>query len=68
MTPINRPQNAPSIPGEAAATVPMPARRLSAELIFESVVAGYIHDISERHHPVPRGRDRLARAGALALS
>ena len=68
MTSLNRPHNHASGPNEAAADEQRRTRRLSPQLIFDAVVAGYIRDISDRRRPSSGGRDRLVRAQRLALS
>lgn len=68
MTDINRPHDPASGPHETAADEQRRTRRLSPQLTFDAVVAGYIHDISERRRPSSGGRDRRLRAQRLALS
>jgi hypothetical protein len=65
MSNLNRPRPHATAPARARRLVEperRPAHRPSASLVSEAVVAGYIHDISQRHrHGIGGGgRDRRA--------
>jgi hypothetical protein len=48
--------------GSSPTTEQVPARRLSPQLISEAVVAGYLHDISQRRRrSVPSRKGHLLR-------
>jgi hypothetical protein len=62
MTTINQQSHdtAPAAGSSHPVSVDSSARPLSAQLILDAVVAGYIHDISERHPRRPSAGDRTA--------